>query len=175
MGGCLLNDTLDWGGYFFHILGLPPDPEIVGERKWRGLWKSRIEGMDCPVALWMAHQRRDAFWKHGSVIEDYSRIEVPVLNASGWVDGYTAAVFRTVEGLAAHGTLHELQRAFIEHHALQCGYCTPGFLMLAVWCVENKPDATDEELRDLVASNLCRCTGYQNIVRAIRAVMDGPK
>jgi carbon-monoxide dehydrogenase small subunit len=82
---------------------------------------------------------------------------------------------RTVEGLAPNGRLHELQRAFMEHHALQCGYCTPGFLMLAVWCVENKSHATDEELRDLVASNLCRCTGYQNIIRAIRAVMDGPK
>jgi carbon-monoxide dehydrogenase small subunit len=82
---------------------------------------------------------------------------------------------RTVEGLAQHGTLHELQRAFIQHHGLQCGYCTPGFLMLAVWCVENKPDATDEELRDLVASNLCRCTGYRNIVRAMRAVLDARK
>lgn len=82
---------------------------------------------------------------------------------------------RTVEGLAADGKLHALQRAFIEHHALQCGYCTPGFLMLAVWCVENKPNATDEELRDLVASNLCRCTGYQNIVGAIRSVIGGPK
>ncbi len=101
MGGCLLNDTLDWGGYFFHILGLPPDPEMVGERKWRSMWKSRIDGMQCPVALWMAHQRRDAFWQHGSVIEDYSAIQIPVLNASGWVDGYTAAVFRTVEGLGA--------------------------------------------------------------------------
>jgi len=82
---------------------------------------------------------------------------------------------RTVEGLAKDGQLHELQRAFIEHHALQCGYCTPGFLMLAAWCVENRRGATDEELRDLVASNLCRCTGYQNIVRAIRTVLDKPK
>jgi aerobic carbon-monoxide dehydrogenase small subunit len=78
---------------------------------------------------------------------------------------------RTVEGLAADGRLHELQRAFMEHHALQCGYCTPGFLMLAAWFVEKNPAASDEELRELVSSNLCRCTGYQNIVRAIRAVM----
>ena len=82
---------------------------------------------------------------------------------------------RTVEGLAANGELHDLQRAFMEYHALQCGYCTPGFLMLAVWCVENKRGATDEEIRELVASNLCRCTGYQNIVRAIRAVMNRAK
>ena len=101
MGGCLLNDTFDWGGYFFQILGLPPDPEIVGERKWRQMWKSRIDSMECPVATWMEHQTRDAFWQHGSVIEDYSAIQVPVLCASGWVDGYTAAVFQTVEGLGA--------------------------------------------------------------------------
>jgi aerobic carbon-monoxide dehydrogenase small subunit len=87
------------------------------------------------------------------------------------VDGKS---IRTVEGLAADGNLHPVQRAFMEHHALQCGYCTPGFLMLGVWCLENKPDATDEEVRDLVASNLCRCTGYQNIVRAIRAALGRP-
>ena len=101
MGGCLLNDTMDWGGYFFQILGLPPDPEIVGEKNWRKMWKHRVDNMENPVATWMEHQTRDAFWKHGSVIEDYTRIEVPVLNASGWVDGYTAAVFRCVEGLGA--------------------------------------------------------------------------
>jgi aerobic carbon-monoxide dehydrogenase small subunit len=79
---------------------------------------------------------------------------------------------RTVEGLAQDGRLHELQRAFMEHHALQCGYCTPGFLMLATWFIERKPKANDDEIRELVSSNLCRCTGYQNIVRAIKAVAD---
>jgi carbon-monoxide dehydrogenase small subunit len=82
---------------------------------------------------------------------------------------------RTVEGLAQDGQINELQRAFMECHALQCGYCTPGFLMIATWCVENKPDATEEEIRDLVASNLCRCTGYQNIIAAIRAVIEARK
>ena len=79
---------------------------------------------------------------------------------------------QTVEGLAQDGALHELQRAFMEHHALQCGYCTPGFLMLAAWYLKRKRKADDEEIRELVASNLCRCTGYQNIVRAIRAAAD---
>jgi len=77
---------------------------------------------------------------------------------------------RTVEGLAQDGRLHELQRAFMEHHALQCGFCTPGFLMLAAWYLERNPKAEEQEIRELVASNLCRCTGYQNIVRAIHAV-----
>ena len=76
---------------------------------------------------------------------------------------------RTVEGLAKDGRLHELQRAFTEHHALQCGYCTPGFLMLAVSYLEKNRNIDEHEIRDLVASNLCRCTGYQNIVQAISA------
>jgi carbon-monoxide dehydrogenase small subunit len=76
---------------------------------------------------------------------------------------------RTVEGLAAGAELHPLQAAFIEHHALQCGYCTPGFLMLAVNALEKNPDITDDDLIDLLSSNLCRCTGYQNIISAVRA------
>jgi len=79
---------------------------------------------------------------------------------------------RTVEGLAAGKELHPLQRAFITHHGLQCGFCTPGFLMLAVNTLEQQPDIGDEELLDILASNLCRCTGYQNIVKAVRAARD---
>ena len=76
---------------------------------------------------------------------------------------------RTVEGLADGDQLHPLQRAFIEHHGLQCGFCTPGFLMLAVGVLERDPDISDEALRDVLSSNLCRCTGYQNIIKAVRA------
>jgi carbon-monoxide dehydrogenase small subunit len=76
---------------------------------------------------------------------------------------------RTVEGLADGDTLHPLQQAFITHHGLQCGFCTPGFLMLAVNALERNPDITDEEILDLLASNLCRCTGYQNIIKAVRS------
>jgi carbon-monoxide dehydrogenase small subunit len=76
---------------------------------------------------------------------------------------------RTVESLADGDTLHPLQRAFIEHHGLQCGFCTPGFLMLATAVLERDPDIGDEELVDVLASNLCRCTGYQNIIKAVRA------
>ena len=76
---------------------------------------------------------------------------------------------RTVEGLARGDTLHPLQAAFIKHHGLQCGFCTPGFLMLAVNALEREPDIGDEELLDLLSSNLCRCTGYQNIIAAVRA------
>jgi carbon-monoxide dehydrogenase small subunit len=76
---------------------------------------------------------------------------------------------RTVEGLANGDTLHPLQQAFWDYHGLQCGFCTPGFLMLAVGALEADPDMSDDELRHVLSSNLCRCTGYQNIVKAVRA------
>jgi carbon-monoxide dehydrogenase small subunit len=76
---------------------------------------------------------------------------------------------RTIEGLARGDELHPLQRAFIDHHGLQCGFCTPGFLMLAAGVLEREPDIGNEELLDVLSSNLCRCTGYQNIVKAVRA------
>jgi carbon-monoxide dehydrogenase small subunit len=76
---------------------------------------------------------------------------------------------RTVEGLADGDKLHPLQQAFIDHHGLQCGFCTPGFLMLAAGVLERDPDLSDEDLLDALSSNLCRCTGYQNIIKAVRA------
>jgi carbon-monoxide dehydrogenase small subunit len=75
---------------------------------------------------------------------------------------------RTVEGLARGDELHPIQQAFWENHGLQCGFCTPGFLMLAVGYLEQNPEPTDEELRDVLASNLCRCTGYQNIMKSVK-------
>ena len=75
---------------------------------------------------------------------------------------------RTVEGLADGDTLHPLQQAFWENHGLQCGFCTPGFLMLAAGALQENPDMSDDEIREVLSSNLCRCTGYQNIVKAVR-------
>jgi len=76
---------------------------------------------------------------------------------------------RTVEGLANGDTLHPMQQAFMDHHGLQCGFCTLGFLMLAVGVLEREPNIGDGDLLDVLASNLCRCTGYQNIIKAVRA------
>jgi carbon-monoxide dehydrogenase small subunit len=76
---------------------------------------------------------------------------------------------RTVEGLANGDEMHPMQRAFMENHGLQCGFCTPGFLMLAVGVLEREPNISDEGLVDVLSSNLCRCTGYQNIIKAVRA------
>jgi len=74
----------------------------------------------------------------------------------------------TIEGLADNGTLHPLQQAFHEQHGLQCGYCTPGMIMAAVSLLEEHPDPSEEEIRAALEGNLCRCTGYQNIVAAVR-------
>jgi carbon-monoxide dehydrogenase small subunit len=74
----------------------------------------------------------------------------------------------TIEGLGRDGRLHPMQRAFHEEHALQCGFCTPGMIMAALDLLRENADPSDEEIRDGLEGNLCRCTGYQNIVRAVR-------
>jgi carbon-monoxide dehydrogenase small subunit len=75
----------------------------------------------------------------------------------------------TIEGLAQNGELHPMQAAFREHHALQCGFCTPGMIMSAIDLVQRNPNASEQEIREWLEGNLCRCTGYHNIVKAIQA------
>jgi putative CocE/NonD family hydrolase len=99
MGGCLLTDMLDWGTLFQALLALPPDPALVGDR-WRDMWQARIDALGTPpTETWLRHQVRDGFWRHGSVGEDFSRIEVPVLAVGGWLDGYRNAIPRLLSGL----------------------------------------------------------------------------
>ena len=83
------------------------------------------------------------------------------------VDG---AEITTIEGLATNGELHPMQASFQEHHGLQCGYCTPGMVMAAVSFLEENPRPSEDEIRHGLEGNLCRCTGYQNIVKAVSAV-----
>ena len=80
----------------------------------------------------------------------------------------------TIEGLAENGALHAVQDAFHEHHALQCGYCTPGFVLATVSLLREHPDPSEEEIRHGLEGNLCRCTGYVNIVRAVQAAAGTP-
>jgi len=79
------------------------------------------------------------------------------------------AEITTVEGLAKDGKLHPVQQAFAENHGLQCGYCTPGLILSTVYLLSKKPKPTEKEIRKGIAGNTCRCTGYQNILKAIRA------
>jgi len=81
------------------------------------------------------------------------------------VDGHEIT---TIEGLATNGTTHPVQEAFHEQHGLQCGYCTPGFIMATVSLLDETPKPTEEEIRHALEGNLCRCTGYHNIVRAVQ-------
>ncbi len=76
----------------------------------------------------------------------------------------------TIEGLATNGDLHPMQVAFQENHGLQCGFCTPGMIMAAVSLLKEHPNPSEDEIRSLLEGNLCRCTGYQNIVKAVSAV-----
>ena len=75
----------------------------------------------------------------------------------------------TIEGIAENGTLHPMQKAFHEMHGLQCGFCTPGMIMASIDLVNDNPNPSDDEVREGIEGNLCRCTGYQNIVKAVQA------
>ena len=78
------------------------------------------------------------------------------------------AEIATIEGLAQNGELHPMQKAFHENHALQCGYCTPGMIMQSIDLLNDNPDPTEQEIREGLEGNLCRCTGYHNIVKAVQ-------
>jgi putative CocE/NonD family hydrolase len=99
MGGCLLNENLQWGAILLTHCACPPDPEIVGAR-WRAMWRERIDHLVPFPALWLQHQWRDDFWKHGSVCEDYGAIRCAVYAIGGWADGYSNAVPRLMRGLS---------------------------------------------------------------------------
>lgn len=98
MGGCPLSANITWSQTFFADLSRPPDPEVVGDR-WRDMWLERVDNAQLFIAEWTRHPLRDAYWKRGSVCEDFSRIEVPALAVGGWSDSYTNAVPRLVAGL----------------------------------------------------------------------------
>ena len=98
MGGCLLTDNLSESTTMFAVNSYPPDPELVGE-KWRDMWLERLAGSGLWLDIWLRHQRRDEYWKHGSVCEDYAAIRCPVMAVGGWSDGYTNAIFRLLEHL----------------------------------------------------------------------------
>ncbi len=96
MGGCHTTGNVEWGSTFFSVMAGAPDPLVVGE-KWRSMWRERLEAITPMVATTLEHQRRDTYWRHGSVCEDISAIQCPVLVVGGWADGYTNAVFRLLE------------------------------------------------------------------------------
>ena len=98
MGGTLLTAGLEWASFFFGSMCLPPDPLLVGDT-WRAMWLERLQNIPLFFELWLQHQRRDAYWKHGSVCEDYQAIQCPVYAVGGWTDGYKNAIPRLLERL----------------------------------------------------------------------------
>lgn len=100
VGGCLLNDNFGWSAQMLGYSSRPPDPAVVGER-WREMWLERLEAMPLLAANWLQHQRRDAYWRHGSVCEDFGTIDAAVLAVGGWADAYSNAVPRLLAGLKA--------------------------------------------------------------------------
>ncbi|MBS0573370.1 MAG: CocE/NonD family hydrolase [Proteobacteria bacterium] len=98
VGGCLSKDNFDWSATMFAMNDLPPDPAIVGPR-WREIWQDRLRANRPWILTWLAHQRRDDYWKQGSVCEDFARIRVPVYAVSGWADNYSESIPRLLAGL----------------------------------------------------------------------------
>jgi aerobic-type carbon monoxide dehydrogenase small subunit (CoxS/CutS family) len=112
---------------------------------------------------------RSDFWRSlGGATHVVKLVGDPV-SVEGWLWQADGAEVVTIEGLATDRGLHPMQEAFREHHGLQCGFCTPGMIMSALDLVQHNPDPDEREIREWLEGNLCRCTGYQNIVRAIRA------
>jgi carbon-monoxide dehydrogenase small subunit len=126
----------------------------------------------------LVHYLRESLGKTGTVVGcDTSNCGACTVHLDGesvkscsvlavQADGSTVT---TIEGLAQDGKLHPMQQAFHENHGLQCGYCTPGMIMSACALLKDNPDPSDDEIREGLEGNLCRCTGYQNIVRSVKA------
>jgi carbon-monoxide dehydrogenase small subunit len=137
---------------------------------------------DVEPRLLLVHYLRDRLGRTGTVVGcDTSNCGACTVLLNGrsvkscallavQADGGTVT---TIQGLPDGNGLHPVQRAFHEQHALQCGYCTPGMIMAAVDLLAEHPDPSDTEIREGLEGNLCRCTGYQNIVRAVRAAATG--
>ena len=134
--------------------------------------------------LLLVHYLRDRLGKVGTVVGcDTSNCGACTVHLDGrsvkscnvlavQVDG---GEIDTIEGLAQNGELHPMQKAFHENHALQCGYCTPGMIMQSIDILNDNPNPTEQEIREGLEGNLCRCTGYHNIVKAVQAVAGGAK
>ena len=132
---------------------------------------------DVEARLLLVHLLRDTFGLTGTHVGcDTSNCGACTIH----VDGRSAksctmlavqasgAEIKTIEGLADGATLHPLQQAFWDQHGLQCGFCTPGMIMQSAWLLEQNPDPTEAEIREGISGNLCRCTGYVNIVKAVQ-------
>lgn len=130
MGGCLLSDNMRWASIMFAHNSRPPDPAVVGPR-WRDLWLERLRGSGLWVETWLLHARRDDYWKHGSVCENFDALQCPVYAVGGWLDGYRNAIPRLMRGLSVPRRALIGQWAHRYPHMALPGPAV-GFLQLAV-------------------------------------------
>ena len=100
MGGCMLTENIGWSSQMLSYSSRPPDPMIVGDR-WREMWRDRLERQPLHLETWLRHQRRDAYWRHGSVCENWGAVKAAILAVGGWADAYSNAVPRTLAGMQA--------------------------------------------------------------------------
>lgn len=94
-----MTDNISWAAFMITLLGCPPDPALVGHLNWRTMWNQRLSQVSPWLHQWTEHQSYDHFWKHGSICEDYSAIQCPILTASGWADGYCNSVPALLENI----------------------------------------------------------------------------
>ncbi|MGH3508977.1 MAG: (2Fe-2S)-binding protein [Nocardioidaceae bacterium] len=137
---------------------------------------------DVEPRMLLVHYLRETLGKTGTVVGcDTSNCGACTVHLDGHsvkscnvlavqADGHEVT---TIEGLAQNGQLHPMQQAFHENHALQCGYCTPGMIMQSIDVLNDNPNPSEREIRDGLEGNLCRCTGYHNIVKAVQAAASG--
>jgi putative CocE/NonD family hydrolase len=149
MGGAKLNAGFGWAGFFFSDMCRPPDPALVGGR-WREMWLARLEGLPLFLERWLRHQHRDAYWKHGSVCEDYSAIQCPVFAVGGWTDGYTNAIPRLLQNLSVprKGLIGPWAHAY-PHFALpgpQIGFLQEALRWWDHWLKEEATGIMDEPM-----------------------------
>jgi predicted acyl esterase len=140
-----LGDNLSWASSMFAYNSCPPDPALVGDR-WRDMWIERLTKSGLWLDTWLQHQRRDSYWKHGSICEDFSAITCPVFALSGWTDGYSNAVFRLLTHLTVPGFLQEALRWW-DHWLKGIETGIMGEPMLRVWMQESVPPTTSYEFR----------------------------
>jgi len=149
MGGCLLNENLTWGSVLLTFNAYPPDPEIVGAQ-WREMWLERLAATPLFPEIWMRHSTRDAYWRHGSVCEDYGAIACPVYAVGGWADGYSNAVPRLLAGLAGprKGLIGPWSHAF-PHDAVpgpSIGFLQEALRWWDQWLKEEETGILDEPM-----------------------------
>ena len=160
--GC---DTSNCGACTCHLNGEAVKSCTVLAVQADGAEVTTIEGMGQEGNL---HPLQEAFWEHHGLQCGYCTPGM-IMAAADLLDRNPSPSEEQVrEGLASDGTLHPVQEGFWEHHGLQCGYCTPGMIMAGADLLAKNPDPSEEEVREALAGNLCRCTGYHNIVKAVQ-------